>query len=208
MNTDYVPSLTHASGQVLTVADWTASGVHTASCDLAVLLVKPGITTLMQLNNLKQYWHWPGKLLLNLTSLPQNKHGQCQIRSPLDGRMLTFSKEEILNLVEHLNPDYINLPSYLYPLASEQLQNQTHQLHENNQPAEDALNGLIYTRKNTFSICSDHHTKDFALLDDTCTCPACNAGFTRAYFYHLYQHTPLLCHRWLIMHNLSIIHSQ
>lgn len=207
MNTDYIPSLTDTAGQVLTVADWTATGVHIASCNLACLLVKPGITTLKALNHLKQYWDWPGKLLLNLSSIPQNIQGQCSIRSRFDGRILNFSQEEILNLVEHLNPDYVTLPAYLDAFSGERFQNQKHNLHDNNKPAEDALNGLIYTTENPLSICDDSNTKDFSILDNTCQCSGCEAGFTRAYFHHLYQHTPLLCHRWLIMHNLWMTHS-
>ncbi|MDF1646895.1 MAG: hypothetical protein P1U61_07970 [Legionellaceae bacterium] len=206
MNTHYIPSLTTTAGQVLTVADWTAAGVHTASCELTALLVKPGITTLRQLSSLKQYWDWPGKLLLNLSSIVFNTQGQCNIRSPFDGSTLKFSEEEILNLVEHLDPDYTIFSSFFMSLKSKHFESNAHDFKVNNQPSEDALEGVIYTTNKPFSICNASYTYDFSSLDDACQCPACKAGFTRAYFHHLYVHTPLLCHRWLVMHNQWMVH--
>ncbi|MCH9756210.1 MAG: hypothetical protein K0U37_03320 [Gammaproteobacteria bacterium] len=197
MNTHYIPSLTCAAGQVLTVADWASVGVNIASCDLASLLIKPGLKTLEQLNHLKAYWDWPGELLLDLSSLSFDSFDKCSIRSPFDGRTICFTKEAILNLVEHLNPDYKSLS----------FQNNTHTLRMNNKPSEDALKGFIYTKNTTFSICDETQAKHFEVLDSSCACSACKAGFTRAYFHHLYLHTPLLCHRWLIMHNQWMIHN-
>jgi queuine/archaeosine tRNA-ribosyltransferase len=194
MNTDFIPNLTHASGQVLTIADWTAAGVHIATCDLSALLVKPGIKCLNDLNNLKQYWDWPGQLLLNRSDLTPNKTGMIQIRSAFDGRILKFTEEEISALIQHLKPDY---------LAPDDFK-------ENNAPSEDALKGVIYTSKNTenntFSIQDKKNTLDFSVLDENCACPGCKAKLTRAYFHHLYAHTPLLCHRWLIIHNQWMTH--
>ncbi len=189
MNTNYIPNLTSPAGQVLTIADWTAAGVTIASCDLSALLVKPGILILKQLNNLKQYWHWPGQLLLNTSDLSPNHSGMIQIRSAFDGRKLNFTQEEISDLIKQLKPDC--LPAFKI----------------NNQPAEDALKGKIYTEnKHAFSIQDNCYNQDFSLLDSTCECPACQAQLTRAYFHHLDTQTPLLCHRWLIMHNQWMTH--
>lgn len=184
----HIPSLTHPAGQVLTTDNWLAVNVHTASCDLAALLVKPGIDVLKKLNNLKDYWNWPGSLVLSLKSLKKNAAGAYRIRSPYDGQRLTFTEEEITSLIAHLAPDDIDEDSTKYLI--------------NNQPAEDALLGKIYTKEGVFAIQEPKEEKNFIKLDETCTCPACKAGFTRAYFHHLYQHTPLLCHRWLVMHNI------
>ncbi len=191
MNTDYIPNLTHPSGQVLTTADWTAAGVNIATCDLSALLIKPGIKYLSQLKNLKQYWHWPGQLLLNTSDLLRNKAGMIQIRSLFDGRILKFTEEEIAALIQHLKSDDIAEDNFK----------------ENNAPSEDALKGVIYTSENTtFSIQDKKNELDFLMLDQNCACPACQAKLTRAYFHHLYVHTPLLCHRWLIIHNQWITH--
>ncbi|MCH9717512.1 MAG: hypothetical protein K0U24_00200 [Gammaproteobacteria bacterium] len=207
MNTDYLPNLTDPAGQVLTTADWAETGVHIASCDLAALLVKPGITTLSKLSTLKHYWSWPGEILLNLSSLPLNKQGVFQVHSTFDGRTLRFTQEDILKLIEQLKPDYLTCSDEFKPLISKHFQNYQHDLKVNNQPSEDALNGIIYTHNNIrFNIQKDTCTNDFWVLGSSCKCPACAAELTRAYFHHLYVHTPLLCQRWLIMHNQWITH--
>ena len=207
MNTDYIPNLTDPAGQVLTTADWAEAGVHIASCDLAALLVKPGIATLSKLSALNHYWSWPGELLLNLSSLPLSRQGIFQVRSTFDGRTLRFTQEDILKHIEQLNPDYLACSDELKPLISQHFKNYQHEFKINNQPSEDALNGIIYTHNKTqFNIQENIYTADFFMLDSSCKCPACAAALTRAYFHHLYVHTPLLCQRWLIMHNQWITH--
>ena len=37
---------------------------------------------------------------------------------------------------------------------------------------------------------------------ENCSCETCSQGFTRAYFHHLLQHTPLLAQRFLVIHNV------
>ncbi len=209
MNIHYIPSLTHLSGQVLTTADWASAQVDIAAAELASLLIRPGIKHLKQLTSLKAYWQWPGKMLLNLTSLTVNKQGEFQVRSPFDGQILCFEKSTLLKLVESLKPDYITFSSDLIPTEETLLQKQAHDLYENNIPSEDALNGIIYTsKKSSFNLQDKTYTKDFSVLDSKCGCPACKEKLTRAYFQHLYQHTPLLCHRWLIMHNQWMTHHE
>ncbi|MDF1677361.1 MAG: hypothetical protein P1U32_01540 [Legionellaceae bacterium] len=208
MNILYIPSLTHPSGQVLTTADWTAAHVDIVAVELASLLIRPGIEYLKQLKDLKAYWHWHGKMLLNLTSLTANKKGIFQVRSPFDGQILCFEKLTLLQLVETLKPDYITFSSDLMPTDEVLLQKKAHDLHENNAPSEDALNGIIYTSDEPFNLQDKAYTNDFSVLDATCACPACKEKLTRAYFQHLYQHTPLLCHRWLIMHNQWLTHHE
>lgn len=177
------PNLTKPSGQALTTENWLSIGIETISCDLQSLLVKPGFSVLQKQGHLKNYWAWPGKLILNCTDVNQFK-------SPINGQTLKFTPDAIESLIEIIQPDEVtHLPN-----------------NQGNLPAEDALNGKIYTAQNgCFSIEDSSVTLDFALLDASCKCPACGAGLTRAYFHHLFKHTPLLCHRWLIMHNYYVI---
>ncbi len=44
---------------------------------------------------------------------------------------------------------------------------------------------------------------NFNVLDPNCSCPTCTQKLTRAYLHHLLQHTPLLCQRFLILHNIQ-----
>jgi queuine tRNA-ribosyltransferase len=208
----YVPSLTSQAGRTITVADWGLTGVNLVSCEFGELLVKPGFDVLNQLESLKHYWDWRGEIILNLASLVTNASGQCVVRSIYDGRTLSFSPKNLLVLVRKLNPDYVVLPAWLLPLVSEDYpdlvlkqlsQREGEVIYETNKPAEDALAGVLYTKQSErqLRLTDEKHALCFSVMDETCQCPACQDGYTRAYFYHLYVHTPLLCYRWLVMHN-------
>jgi len=199
-----IPSLTSEAGSVLTVADWVSIDVKLASCDLSALLVKPGLAVLKQLDGLKSYWNWPGELVLNVLSLPCNTSGQCIIRSNFDGSLLRFEQEEILELIDQLKPDYVALPSGILPKL---LEHDETVYSAGDKPGQDALQGLIYTsnKEKRYLITDKSCALSFYKMDENCACPACADGFTRAYFHHLYQHTPLLCQRWLVMHNQWIM---
>ena len=211
----FIPSLTSEAGGVLTVSDLVSIDVTLASCDLSDLLLKPGIAVLKQLECLGAYWDWQGELVLNVLSLPNHASGQCVIRSKYDGSMLKFSYDEILELIVQLNPEYVALPSYLLPRATEAYSDILPKCVKYNEavfsdgdkPAQDALQGLMYTSNTaeTLLITDKKYAMDFSVMDAACACPACADGFTRAYFHHLYTHTPLLCQRWLIMHNQWMI---
>ena len=75
---------------------------------------------------------------------------------------------------------------------------------ENNQPAHDGMNGIMYTAGGDFDLTQAAYAQDFTPLDVSCVCPTCRAGLTRAYLHHFLQHTPLLCQRFLIQHNTMI----
>lgn len=69
-------------------------------------------------------------------------------------------------------------------------------------PFTDAADGIVYLNDEVIDIKATCWQNDFHLLDEDCSCPTCQQGFTRAYLHHLYQQTPLLCHRFLAEHNL------
>ncbi|NCT56498.1 MAG: hypothetical protein GW760_02125 [Legionella sp.] len=204
----FVPSLTAEAGLVLTVADWASIDVKLAACDLGELLLKPGLAVLQQLDSLKAYWDWPGELVLNALDIPHNAREQCVLRSKYDGQTLHFTYDEILLLIQHLNPEHVALPVYLLSRATQDYpdicsKHVEYDFDKGNKPGHDALQGLMYSSSDegTYFITDEKYAMDFSVLDRACACPACSDGFTRAYFHHLYAHTPLLCQRWLVMHN-------
>ena len=73
---------------------------------------------------------------------------------------------------------------------------------ESDRPAHDALQGKIYHAKGVFNLLDACHQEEFVPLDEHCSCMACDGGYTRAYFHHLLQQTPLLAQRFLILHNV------
>lgn len=73
-------------------------------------------------------------------------------------------------------------------------------------PARDACLGKLYCQEGVISLTNEEHRLDFSVIDEQCTCPTCKQKFTRAYLHHLLEHTPLLCQRFLIQHNVSFAH--
>lgn len=82
---------------------------------------------------------------------------------------------------------------------------------ESDRPAFDACKGLVYTENGVVSITDREFEYLFEPLDSICICPTCEQKLTAAYLHHLFEHTPLLCQRLLIQHNVyfcqNMIHS-
>ncbi len=79
---------------------------------------------------------------------------------------------------------------------------------ESNRPADDAYTGHLYSKEGTLAITDAKYATQFIAIDEQCTCAVCDQKLTRAYLHHLYQHTPLLCQRFLIQHNISYVAQQ
>lgn len=109
---NYIPVLTTLSGSCLTMANWSELGIEKGAFCLASLCIRPGPQVLMTFHNLRHYCAWPGKIILNLVALlaAKTSSGDFKIRSTYDGSYLTLSKEEVLRLLAHLQPDYVVLP--------------------------------------------------------------------------------------------------
>lgn len=73
---------------------------------------------------------------------------------------------------------------------------------ESDKPALDAMEGLVYTPNKNISIADSSQSMCFDKIDEFCKCPTCQQSLSRAYLSHLYSHTPLLCQRFLIQHNV------
>lgn len=101
--------------------------------------------------------------------------------------------------------DYKHLPMYVMgntsPVLLQVLRDIGVEYFESDKAAQDACKGVMYHPDGHFKIQSAEQRVKFDLIDDNCQCPICQQQFTRAYLHHLYEHTPLLCQRFLIMHN-------
>jgi len=62
--------------------------------------------------------------------------------------------------------------------------------------------GNVFVAQGTISLLDSNMASEALPIDVNCSCPTCLAPFTRAYLAHLFVHTPLLCIRLLIQHNL------
>lgn len=95
--------------------------------------------------------------------------------------------------------------SPLYQITQTVEQVATCDFWQSNRPAEDGYHGLLYHSSGVFNILDAMHAEQFTVIDAQCHCPTCQQQFTRAYLHHLFQHTPLLCQRLLIQHNVYYI---
>lgn len=73
-------------------------------------------------------------------------------------------------------------------------------------PARDAYQGRVYGANGIVSLTEGAQRLNFDVIDEQCHCPVCKQALTRAYLHHLYEHTPLLCQRFLIQHNVCFAH--
>lgn len=107
----YVPVATSFAGGCLTHANWQEIGIHTISCSLEALLIKPGLKFLQSVPNFKNYLGWSRQLVLNASQFPlADKQGCYHFRSPYDGSRIQVNKKELSDLISHLQPDFILLP--------------------------------------------------------------------------------------------------
>jgi queuine/archaeosine tRNA-ribosyltransferase len=198
----FIPCLTSPAGTALTQTEWTDLGVTTAVYDLTTLLIKPGIELLSQLLSLAAYVNWPGFLILNATGFKVNAVGEYSIRSEFDGRTHRFTWDELLALILQLRPDAVILSAPQIPNTIPLWQGDGL---ISDAPADNALHGWIYSATGMSAVMDKMNALRFTSLDEGCLCPTCKAGFTWAYLHHLYQHTPGLCQRLLIQHNVHYV---
>jgi queuine tRNA-ribosyltransferase len=69
-------------------------------------------------------------------------------------------------------------------------------------PTRNARNGQAFVREGKIVIKNATYRSDSRVLDETCDCPACFGGYSRAYLRHLYIAGELLVHRLVSLHNL------
>lgn len=218
---EFIPILSGQAGNCLTLANWQEAGVQTIAYYLDELLVKPGLSLLSQLTDIKDYIAWSGHIVLNGTALISKKEEIYTIRSPYDGSVITISIEALLALVVKLKPDKVILPldthhvhfpkldkpyktgdvelKDLIPLLKNGYDVQT------NRPSWDGINGLFYTHDGIMNVLSPEMMNHHESLDKDCTCNTCKENLTRAYLHHLLQHTPLLAQRYLVQHNVTFV---
>jgi len=69
-------------------------------------------------------------------------------------------------------------------------------------PTRNARNGQLFTWDGKLVIKNARFASDLSPIDQTCGCPACAGGFSRAYLRHLFQAHEILGHRLMSLHNV------
>ncbi|MDR3503802.1 MAG: tRNA-guanine transglycosylase [Legionella sp.] len=258
---NYIPIGTSEAGLCLTAENWQEAKVSTLSFSLEFLLYKPGIALLKKIPSLSKYLGWSGAIILNASSLKANREGTYLLKSPFDGSKTKVTAVELVELIQHLNPDAVILPKKIlqdcpqiwtilnesimrFFNAEELSQHQLTQEHgvyfsdandsllaqwanvpryvmgdfnaesirhlrtqgvefiETDEPVKAAFHGKVYSQQGEIDLTNKVTEMQFEIIDSACTCPVCTQQFTKAYFHHLIEHTPLLCQRFLIQHNV------
>ncbi|KTD23554.1 queuine tRNA-ribosyltransferase [Legionella lansingensis] len=259
----YIPILTTPAGGCLTLANWQETGVQTVCLQLHILLLKPGVSLLNSLPNLKTYYGWQGTIVLDARLSPANNEGVYTILSPYDGSRVRIERRQLVSLIITLHPDIVLLPDdfdvqflssapksilplipphevysisrdnsvyyvqYQPEMSFTNVLNQLKQYGKkvvylagdfaltelaplaeyhlkiiSDMPAKQALAGEVYSEGGLLEI---HHigmAHQHITIEKHCACPTCQQKLTRAYLHHLFLHTPLLCQRFLIQHNV------
>lgn len=201
----FIPVLTTVAGRSLTANNWQSVNVSCVSFYLTALLVKPGLAYLKVLPDWSRYSGWEGDWILNasMPSLPTDK-GQYIYRSPYDGTSVICSMDDLVDIVLNLRPQAVILPQEFRfddRLVDITILQDT-PYGESDKPANDACSGIVYSADGAIDLREKRYAMQFECIDEQCQCPTCRQRLTRAYLHHLLEHTPLLCHRFLIQHNV------
>ena len=105
-----IPILSTPAGRTLTAKNWQSLGVSVVAYDLASLLIKPGFNVLKLFADLNSYVGWSAEIILQATLPAPDRSGNYILRSPYDGSRISFTAEEILEIIAWLNPAAVLLP--------------------------------------------------------------------------------------------------
>lgn len=73
-------------------------------------------------------------------------------------------------------------------------------------PTRNARNGQAFVyggQGGVLKLRNSTYKNDTQVLDETCTCPTCSGGFSRAYIHHLLEAEEILAHMLISQHNLA-----
>ncbi len=69
-------------------------------------------------------------------------------------------------------------------------------------PSRNGRHGHVYTNEGKKNLFNQKYEKDQSPIDETCGCPACKGGYSRAYIRHLLKAKEMLGMRFCVLHNL------
>jgi queuine tRNA-ribosyltransferase len=232
MTIHYVPHITSLAGTCLSRDNWRELGIHTGLARLSHLLIKPGLEFWQQTGDLKRYLAWDGIVILDCDLklnhadefIIQSPYDGSRVTLSLDqfwDVIKQLQPDGIVIAQDLAQRSPIALPNELLilptlarlsaqdspiqpvKLEGRLLQNKETELwYATDQPAQLALDGMVFGLEPRLAIQDPMFATDFQIVQADCACPTCQQGFTRAYLHYLFESTPLLCQRFLMMHNV------
>ena len=106
-----VPVLSTQAGSCLTLANWEATGVTSVSFNIIDLLMKPGLAVLNKLSDIRSYYKWPHKIILNAMLPAPDRDDVYSVRSHYDGSLIRIDTRSLFALIGNLKPDVVMLPN-------------------------------------------------------------------------------------------------
>jgi len=179
----FVPLINTLAGATLTNAQWQKTGITHYAYSALLLLQRPGMVTCRL--------QAPGVNIVDCRDIVINAKGQIRYQVS-DGSFKLVDLVEFTKWLDSLNHDEIIWPSTVM------------QYHITDRPALDGVSGRFYCQGATLTITDVQFEKDLGPLCADCRCATCQQLYTRAYLQHLFQHTPLLAQRYMVMHNCTI----
>jgi hypothetical protein len=185
MKKAFTPYFNTFEGLSLTPLQWKNLGVQAFAFKLEPLLQRPGYGAIFSLKSMVVI---EAKIYLDLSDI-DTVQSMIQYRRP-DGCLCKIARQDLDTWLSSLDADEIIFD----PVSAKAL-------NFSNQAGEHAFQGCFYAQGQVFQVMDAAYIKDFSILSQDCDCESCQSGFTRAYLHHLYQHTPLLAQRYLLIHN-------
>lgn len=114
----------------LTNKDLSLAGVKAISLNLKNLLIRPGKEALIKQIDIRKFFAWQHKVILNCLSLKLSQDGKFIIKSELDGNKFILQKAELLELVQQLEVDIVVYPknctlNNMSPAANSEVERRT-----------------------------------------------------------------------------------
>lgn len=199
------------STNYLTNQNLIAAGIEFVTIDLSDLIFKPGIEVLKSFKNIREFCKFTGKIILLVPPIIERI-----LVSPFNGIKQSFSKNEILALIEHLQADFIlckdqeilEIDSLAANFEFSEADNlskddildmkKNYQLHISNWVIKQSSQGVIFNENGLADITKQG--ENFKVVE-ACRCPTCQLNLTQSYLSYLYSSTPKLCYRYLVIHN-------
>jgi queuine tRNA-ribosyltransferase len=105
-----VPLLSTQAGSCLTFLNWQGTNTKMVSYRITDLLMKPGLSFLSNLPDIRSYCTWPSSIVLNAVLPPPNSADKYSIRSLYDGSLIQIDVSDLFALINTLKPDKVVLP--------------------------------------------------------------------------------------------------
>ncbi|HAT1772420.1 TPA: queuine tRNA-ribosyltransferase [Legionella pneumophila] len=194
------------NGMVILISPYDGSRIKLTNSELVhlILHIKPAAVLLPEtiMNGFSGLWdQWDDTVVPYLSAeqvetmkMPE-KHGvyfnlsEAKCNDDFLNQLQKWS-ELPLYVTGHIDTDLI-----------EDLNRKKSILIESDEPAKNAMRGIVYGREGNVDLTDESQAFNFQLIDESCSCPTCSEQLTRAYLHHLLANTPLLCQRFLIQHN-------